>query len=182
MFPFHPKVTLDTFLRYIVPALLLWSYVFYVNLDYFKTLSLDAGRATALIVPIILVTVIIGPLFYSVYRVLIYDQLISLLLDRINRRRGKHNYRIWLQNRFEITDSEAEELYSAIRLRIPALNTPSILHLSIREWSSRIHMLYQASIVSIVVFIYCIVFYGFNFTALMLWYTRCLIFDCSVVD
>jgi len=86
MFPFHPKVTLDTFLRYIVPALLLWSYVFYVNLDYFKTLSLDAGRATALIVPIILVTVIIGPLFYSVYRVLIYDHLISLLLDRINRR------------------------------------------------------------------------------------------------
>jgi hypothetical protein len=97
---------------------------------------------------------VIGILFYSVYRPILYDKVIVRLLDCVHKNSPERNYRIWLSSRYNITPDRAETFYSSIRDEFTELAS-----LPIRARSAQIHFAYQAAIISI---IYGLVALGFS--------------------
>jgi hypothetical protein len=132
-----PRVTLEHVFRYLFPGV---TFLMCMLVAYPSSVPSLASGWTKVTVG----SLIGGALFYTLYRTVLYDYLISPLLNLISKRIVRRpNYRTWLVDRYELTTTSAEEVYAgAIRPKFKELNTKSI-----RERSAQVHMLYQAAII-----------------------------------
>jgi len=129
-----PKLNLEQGLRFLLPGLLTLVCLYFYDPELFQSISVPQMASFAVL------SLVIGVGIYAIYRQVLYDHLICPMLDGINRRMNEHNYRTWIQKRYEIRSrTDAETLYAGkLRPLFPELNSQII-----RLRSALIHYTYK---------------------------------------